>query len=214
MAQATQIIDEIIPIFDNNNNNNIQNEMDDVKESNEIENVDLTEALPQRKKKDKRRDRKKNKKNDNNKIIRPKKEIKYEYLDHTADIQLHSWGNTISESFEQIGISMFGYMTELESIDYIKSFEINAKGHDLHSLLFHFLDEFLVAFGCENYLLFRDIEIVQFDIKNFSIKAIGYGEEMDLKKHEQGTEVKAITYSAMQIKQTENRTDCWVVVDI
>ncbi|CAF4219274.1 unnamed protein product, partial [Rotaria magnacalcarata] len=27
--------------------------------------------------------------------------IKYEYLDHTADIQIHSWGDSIEESFEQ-----------------------------------------------------------------------------------------------------------------
>ena len=146
--------------------------------------------------------------------MRKEKEVKYEYLDHTADIQLHSWGSTIKEAFEQIGIAMFGYMTELETVEYVKSFEINASAHDLDSLLFHFLDELLVTFSCEEYLLFRDIEILEFDEKEFKIKAMGYGECMDLSKHPQGTEVKAITYSAMQIKQTDQRTDCWVVVDI
>ena len=28
--------------------------------------------------------------------------VKYEYLDHTADIQIHAWGNSIEESFEQV----------------------------------------------------------------------------------------------------------------
>merc|ERR1712154_151829 len=188
---------------------------DDNKDNDDNETkIDLSASLPQRKKKERRRDRKKNKKNNDNKIIRPVKEAKYEYLDHTADIQLHSWGNTIKEAFEQIGIAMFGYMTELDTVEYVKSFEIKAKGHDMNSLLFHFLDELLVAFSIEEYLLFKDIEIIELHTKKFTIKAIGFGENMDLKKHPQGTEVKAITYSAMQIKQTDQRTDCWVVVDI
>ena len=213
----------------NQDNNNDNNHYNNNKDNGQIYNDEITnfeqqeskqnkldiDELPQRKKKERRRDRKKDKnQNDKPKIVRPVKEIKYEYLDHTADIQLHSWGKTINEAFEQIGISMFGYMTELETVQYIKSFEINASGHDLNSLLFHFLDECLVTFSCEEYLLFRDIEITEFDEKNFKIKAIGYGECMDLNKHPQGTEVKAITYSAMQIKQTDDRTDCWVVVDI
>eukprot|EP01083_Nonionella_stella_P311135 1108277_1 len=175
--------------------------------------IDVSHALPQRQKREKRRDKHKNKK-EQNKIVRPQKEIKYEYLDHTADIQFHSWGTTITEAFEQVGIAMFGYMTELDTVDYVKSFDIEASGHDMQSLLFHFLDELLVAFSIEDYLLFRDIQITEFDLENFHIKATGYGENMDLKKHPQGTEVKAITYSAMQIKQTDTRCDCWVVVDI
>ncbi|OLP81098.1 hypothetical protein AK812_SmicGene38402 [Symbiodinium microadriaticum] len=33
----------------------------------------------------------------------------------------------------------------------------------------------------------------------FSIRARGYGEKMDLRKHEQGTEIKAITMHMMKI---------------
>lgn len=29
-------------------------------------------------------------------------DIKYEFLDNTADIQIHSWGDSIEESFEQV----------------------------------------------------------------------------------------------------------------
>ena len=35
-----------------------------------------------------------------------------------------------------------------------------------------------------------------------------------LRKHLQGTEVKAITYSAMKVEEKDERADVWVIVDI
>ena len=37
---------------------------------------------------------------------------------------------------------------------------------------------------------------------------------MDLSRHPQGTEIKAITYSNMQVHETEDRSDVSVIVDI
>lgn len=42
--------------------------------------------------------------------------IKYEYLDHTADVQIHTWGRTTSEAFEQAAVAMFAYMTEIDKV--------------------------------------------------------------------------------------------------
>ncbi len=43
---------------------------------------------------------------------------------------------------------------------------------------------------------------------------MGFGEEFSLEKHPQGTEVKAITYSAMQIIQNEEKNELFVIIDI
>ncbi|CAD5114657.1 DgyrCDS3707 [Dimorphilus gyrociliatus] len=141
-------------------------------------------------------------------------EKKYEYLDHTADVQLHAWGKDLKEAFEQCAMAMFGYMTTIESVELKEVREIHAEGDDMESLLFHFLDEFLFIFSCEPYFIIRVVEITKFDTENFKIDAVGYGEEFDLQKHPQGTEVKAITYSAMQIHEELDKSEVYVIIDI
>ncbi|XP_034934979.1 protein archease-like [Chelonus insularis] len=141
---------------------------------------------------------------------------KYEYLDHTADVQLHAWGETMEEAFEQCAMAMFGYMTELETVEIKQVHEIEANGHDLQSLLFHFLDELLFLFNAEPFLIAKKVEITEFNRDEFKIKAKAYGEEFTLGKHPQGTEVKAITYSAMQIldRPEVERPELFVIIDI
>merc|ERR1711911_60467 len=140
---------------------------------------------------------------------------KYEYLDHTADVQLHSWGSNLEEAFEQCAVAMFGYMTEIDKVEITSTQEVEAQGEDLLSLLFHFLDEFLYIFSAEPFFIARKVKITEFDRQNFRIRATGYGETFDLAKHPQGTEVKAITYSNMQIhEEVEGKPEVFVIIDI
>ncbi|XP_050306978.1 protein archease-like [Anthonomus grandis grandis] len=143
--------------------------------------------------------------------------VKYEYLDHTADVQLHSWGDTLKEAFEQCGQAMFSYMTEIQSVEIKQCHEIEAEGTDLENLLYHFLDELLFLFSCDPFLICSKLVITEFLTgEEFRIKCKCYGEEFVIGKHPQGTEVKAITYSAMQIiNEPENRRfECFVIIDI
>lgn len=143
-------------------------------------------------------------------------EAKYEYLDHTADVQLHAWGDNLAEAFEHVALAMFGYMTEIDSVELVHSFNIEAEGDDLMGLLFHFLDEWLFGFSAEPFFIPRKVIITEFDKVNFRVKATGYGEEFDISKHPQGTEVKAITYSAMQVydEDENNQHEVFVIIDI
>uniref|UniRef100_A0A915J8E6 Archease domain-containing protein n=1 Tax=Romanomermis culicivorax TaxID=13658 RepID=A0A915J8E6_ROMCU len=142
--------------------------------------------------------------------------VKYEYLDHTADVQIHAWGNNLDEAFEQAATGMFAYTTEDKSkIEAVYSYDIEAQGDDMPSLLFHFLDEWLYAFSAEPYFIARTIKILEFDRINFKIKARGWGEQFDTRKHPPGADIKAITYSNMQIYDGENQKhEVYVIVDI
>ncbi|KAM3572455.1 hypothetical protein VYU27_005535 [Nannochloropsis oceanica] len=164
----------------------------------------------------------------------------YEYLDHTADVQLHAWGKNLKEAFEHIVPCMLNYMTDLSKVEVdprlTQTFEV--EGHDLSSLLFAWLDEVLFRFSSEAFVC-KSVTILTFERPaavmigsakdtpvgiakveggerqgKYKIKVRAEGETFSLAKHPQGTEVKAITYSAMQIHEMEHRTDLYVIIDI
>lgn len=52
-------------------------------------------------------------------------------------------------------MAMFGYMTEIDSVEMTDYQEIIAEGEDLLSLLYHFLDEFLFLFSADPFFIAR-----------------------------------------------------------
>jgi SHS2 domain-containing protein len=58
------------------------------------------------------------------------------------------------------------------------------------------------------------VRILEFDRTNFHIKGAAYGEEFQIGKHPQGSEVKAITYSNMQVHENEEKCEVFVIIDI
>lgn len=88
-------------------------------------------------------------------------EVKYEYLDHPADIQIHAWGDNLREAYEQAAMGMYGYMTDPETVEIEEVREVEAEAEDLQGLLFHFLDECLFTFCCEPYFIPRKVVITE-----------------------------------------------------
>jgi SHS2 domain-containing protein len=146
----------------------------------------------------------------------------YEYLDHTADVQLHAWGSSLEVALEQLAIAMFGYMTRLSLIQvhedavedskHMNSIRVD-KAHDLQSLVFLFLQEWLTVFH-ETGFVAREVAVKDLDRETWTVSSAARGEPLDLKRHTQGAEVKAVTYSNLQVVEKEDRCDIWVIVDI
>ena len=139
----------------------------------------------------------------------------YEYLDHTADIQLHAWGWDMGEAMENVALAMFDYITELPGIQVVEEQEFSISGHDLPSLLYNFLDQWLYVFSTE-FFVPASMFISALDMQTFTLTVKAKGEKFDRARHVQGTEVKAITYSNMQINPNPDTgiVDLYVIVDI
>lgn len=139
----------------------------------------------------------------------------YEFLDHTADVQIHAWGEDLREAFENAAIAMTAYITDIDNVE-IKTKEIvSVEAEDLSGLLYRFLDEVLYLFNADPYLLSKRVRILDFQTgEEFKIRAECYGEAFSMDKHIQGTEIKAITYSAMKIHNEDDRHEVYFIVDI
>lgn len=141
----------------------------------------------------------------------------YEFLDHTADVQIHAWGRDLKEAFEKAAIAMTAYITDISKIDIHTKVTISVEAEDLSELLYRFLDEVLFLFNAEPFLLSKLVEITSMnysDEDGYMIEADCHGEAFSLGKHCQGTEIKAITYSAMKIRDESDCHEVFFIVDI
>ncbi|MFX1496857.1 MAG: archease [Promethearchaeota archaeon] len=144
------------------------------------------------------------------------KKAGFEFKEHTADIKVRSWGTTLEEAFTQTALSLMAIMSpDLKKVSPFIEKNIEVTSEDIYSLLFDYLSEFLYFFDVEG-LIFSDIIVDLITITNndYYLKSIVKGEKFDKNKHEIGTEVKAVTYSYMNIQEKKDKFEIEIIFDI
>jgi len=140
----------------------------------------------------------------------------FEFKDHTADVSVKSWGRNLEEAFSQTALSLMATITpNLKKISTNVEKEIEIESEDKYALCFDFLSEFLYIFDVEelvfSYISVKSIEKIE---DKYKLNAVVRGEKFDKDKHEIGTEVKAITYSFMNIEEKKNKVEIDIVFDV
>jgi len=140
----------------------------------------------------------------------------YKFLDHTADVSVEAQGKNLEEAFEQTAYSLMETITP----SFIKippeiTKKIIIEAEDKEALLFDFLTEFLYIFDVEE-LIFSRIKIhhIEYVQSKYLLEADVKGAKFNKIKHERGIEVKAITYSYMNIEEKKKGVKINVVFDI
>jgi SHS2 domain-containing protein len=121
--------------------------------------------------------------------------MKYEQLEHTADVMVKAYGKDLDECFGNAAYALFNTMVDATTIVPTEEIDFVAEGHDYESLLYNFLSEFLFVHDVTRLVL------CEFDvhITDFKIKCKARGERLDLEKHRPKTEIKAITYHMLAV---------------
>jgi SHS2 domain-containing protein len=121
--------------------------------------------------------------------------MRYEVLEHTADVMIRTRGGSLEECFANAAYALFDQMVDAELIEPIVAYEFEVDGFDLESLLLNFLSEFLFILDTKR-LVFNQFEVA---IEGLSVRCLARGERIDLQRHGPKKEIKAITYHMMSI---------------
>jgi SHS2 domain-containing protein len=134
---------------------------------------------------------------------------KFELIEHTADIGLIAYGETLAEAFANAASGMFSIISELDAVQETESRRVEISADDLEGLLFEWLNNFIYLFDVEM-LLFRRFDIIDFD--DGHLQAICHGEKYDPSRHQLKTGVKSATYHMLKVDREKNQVR--VIFDI
>ncbi|VDO26968.1 unnamed protein product [Haemonchus placei] len=92
----------------------------------------------------------------------------YRYLEHPADVQVHSWGPDLASALAQAVTATYGYMTDLEYVEEQFSMFYTAKANDLQGLVIAVMEEALCGFQSEPFFIGRRVVIEKLDLETWS----------------------------------------------
>ena len=136
---------------------------------------------------------------------------KFRFIDHTGDVGVVVYGESLTQLFQNAAESFFSVLTDLEKIDVTERRRFTLEAADREELLVAWLNEFLYLFETQG-LLFR-----RFDIKSINeqkMEVVVGGEFFSAQKHPIKRVIKAVTFHQLKIKETEEGWETMVIFDL
>jgi SHS2 domain-containing protein len=138
------------------------------------------------------------------------KQMRYEFLEHTADAKFRAYGKTLEEAFSNAAEAMFSVMIDCSKVKPAEKREISVTGSDAKSLLYNFLEEILFLLDSEGFFLHS---VKNLKIKGNMLTAVLLGDSSN-EHYETHGDVKAVTYNDMLINKEKGKCFVQVVVDV
>ncbi|MBI4621281.1 MAG: archease [Desulfobacterales bacterium] len=136
---------------------------------------------------------------------------KYEFIDHTADLGIEVYGRDLKGLFQNAGQALFEIICDPSEITESIEKKVAVDGEDLEQLMVVWLGELLYLHDVER-LLLRRFEVEE--VGERRLTATVYGEELKEGHHTIKTEIKAVTYHQIQVRQEDGRWIARVIFDL
>jgi len=125
--------------------------------------------------------------------------MRYELLEHTADVLIRAYGSTVEECFENAAYAMFDQMVDASTVRPLEEVEVRGEGDDLEERLFDLLSELLFIHDA-NRMVFSEFEVT---FEDGTLRCVARGERLDPDRHGPRTEIKAVTFHMMEVDEEE-----------
>lgn len=138
----------------------------------------------------------------------------YEYLPHTADVRFRAHGKSLEDVFANSALALENIMIDTKKVEPLIERKIQVQAKEPERMLFEFLGRLLFLLDAEGFVL-NKISKIQIERKGakYILDAIALGDEMS-DKYETHTQVKAITYNEMSVKEEKGMWTVTAVADV
>ncbi len=137
--------------------------------------------------------------------------VKYELIDHTADIGIRVKGGSLKDLFRNAGLAIFQIIAEKKKIKNTKphNLAIVQEADNLEELLINWLNE-LISLSSAKGLIFEDLRIKKINQKRLEAVAVA----SNINNYKVNTEIKAATYHQLKIAKKAGGWQAEVILDV
>ena len=136
---------------------------------------------------------------------------RFRFLNHTGDLGMEIYGQSLIDLFENAGQALFAVITNPSKVEEKIGKKIGLNYDDLETLMVDWLGQLLYLHEVEG-LLFRRFEVSSIGDGRFEASA--WGEVFEERKHVVRTEVKAVTFHQLEVRQRGDRWQARVILDL
>lgn len=136
---------------------------------------------------------------------------KFRLLDHTADLGILVYGKDLGELFTNAAEAFFTIITDLRMVRESTERAIQIESANLEDLMVNWLGELLYLHDVDG-LLFKSFSIDE--LRDGTMKARARGEVFQEERHVIKTEIKAVTYHQIQVKEERGRWRARIIFDL
>ena len=137
--------------------------------------------------------------------------MKYELIDHTADLGIRVFGSGSRDLFENAARAMFDCIVDIDLLNGLERAAVTVSGEDWPDLMVNWLRELLYLWSGKEMLVKRvDISAVS----EYEISAFICFDRFDPEVHAIKNEIKAVTYHQIRVDSGPKGWEAQVVFDV
>jgi len=138
---------------------------------------------------------------------------RFEYLDHTADVEVRGIGDTVEEAFCAVAAGMFNLMIALDRIAPRESLRLKVSAPRLELLLVEWLGRLLGEKEVSGLIFSRFSVGIEETGDGFRLRGEAWGERLDPARHRPELEVKGVSYAGLRVEERDGRWIAQCVLD-